>query len=67
MDSVYEAMEDYFLQFVSTDPSVIINQNGRLTVNIQDNTSMVVMAHIIIYTHTYTELICPADCNLDLD
>ena len=53
MDSVYEEKEDYFLQFVSSDPSVIINQDGRLSVFILDNTSMFVM----FYEHNYTDLI----------
>ena len=44
MDSVYEEKEDYFLQFVSNDPSVIINQDGRLSVFILDSTSKMVMA-----------------------
>ena len=46
-DSVSELSEDYFLHYVSRDPSVIINKDIRISIIIRDNTSMLLME----YTH----------------
>ena len=57
-DSVTELSEDYFLQYVSHNPSVIINEDNRIHVTILDITSMLLKSwHTHTHTHTFTHTI----------
>ena len=57
-DSVTELSEDYFLQYVAHNPSMIIIEDNRIHVTILDITSMLLKSwHTHIHTHTFTHTI----------